>query len=135
MSVREKGRRRFGSQPARPFSRPQPPAECPPKCRAFAAQPRRSPLRQTACWSKPDSNCRSHLLKDVELSIASVRMKLPRLYAYPGELCPRVAFIVTNLTRPSRAHRCSLEPTGEQSIKESQRRGMPPPSPSTASTC
>jgi hypothetical protein len=28
MSVREKGRRRPGSQPARPFSRPQPPAEC-----------------------------------------------------------------------------------------------------------
>jgi hypothetical protein len=52
-------------------------------------------------------------------------MKLPRLYAHPGELCPRVAFIVTNLTRPSRAHRCSLQPTGEQSIKESKRRDMP----------
>jgi hypothetical protein len=28
----------------------------PPKCGAFPVQPRRSPLRQTACWSKPDSN-------------------------------------------------------------------------------
>jgi hypothetical protein len=53
----------------------------PPKCGAFPVQPRRSRLRQTACWSKPDSNCQSHLLEDMELSIASVRMKLPTLYA------------------------------------------------------
>jgi hypothetical protein len=32
----------------------------PPKCGAFPVQARRSPLRQTACWSKADSNRRSH---------------------------------------------------------------------------
>jgi hypothetical protein len=31
----------------------------PPKCGAFRLQPRSSPLRQTGCWSKPDSNLRS----------------------------------------------------------------------------
>jgi hypothetical protein len=35
MSVREKGRRRPGSRPHRPFSRPQPPAECA-KVRGFS---------------------------------------------------------------------------------------------------
>jgi hypothetical protein len=39
----------------------------------------------------------------MELSIANVRMKLPRLYAHRGKLCPRVAFIVTNLTRPEQS--------------------------------
>jgi hypothetical protein len=33
----------------------------PPKCGAFRLQPRRSPLRQTGCWSKGDSNPWSHL--------------------------------------------------------------------------
>jgi hypothetical protein len=32
----------------------------PPKCGAFPVQPRRSPLRQTACWRKADSNSESH---------------------------------------------------------------------------
>jgi hypothetical protein len=32
----------------------------PPKCGAFPLQPRRSPRRQTACWSKGDSNSWSH---------------------------------------------------------------------------
>ena len=31
------------------------------KCGAFRLQPRGSRVRQTACWSKPDSNSRSHL--------------------------------------------------------------------------
>jgi hypothetical protein len=33
----------------------------PPKCGAFRLQPRGSPLRQTGCWRKPDSNSRSHM--------------------------------------------------------------------------
>jgi hypothetical protein len=33
----------------------------PPNCGAFRFQPRGSPLRQTGCWRKPDSNCWSHL--------------------------------------------------------------------------
>jgi hypothetical protein len=33
----------------------------PPKCGPFPVQPRRSPLRQTACWRKADSNFWSHL--------------------------------------------------------------------------
>jgi hypothetical protein len=33
----------------------------PPKCGAFPVQSRRSPLRQTACWRKADSNRWSHL--------------------------------------------------------------------------
>jgi hypothetical protein len=32
----------------------------PPKCGAFRFQPRGSPLRQTGCWSKADSDSRSH---------------------------------------------------------------------------
>jgi hypothetical protein len=36
------------------------PRKMPPKCGAFPVQPRRSPLRQTACWRKPDSNRWSH---------------------------------------------------------------------------
>jgi hypothetical protein len=32
----------------------------PPKCGAFRLQPRGSPLRQTGCWRKPDSNSQSH---------------------------------------------------------------------------
>ena len=32
----------------------------PPKCGAFRLQPRGSPLRQTGCWRKADSNPRSH---------------------------------------------------------------------------
>jgi hypothetical protein len=35
----------------------------PPKCGAFRLQPRGSPLRQTGCWSEPDSNCRSRSCK------------------------------------------------------------------------
>jgi hypothetical protein len=31
----------------------------PPKCGAFRLQPRGSPLRQTGCWRKPDSNDQS----------------------------------------------------------------------------
>jgi hypothetical protein len=32
----------------------------PPKCGAFRFQPPGSPLRQTGCWRKADSNCWSH---------------------------------------------------------------------------
>src|SRR5207302_5207110 len=39
------------------------PAICrmPPNCGALPVQSRRSPLRQTACWRKADSNSQSHL--------------------------------------------------------------------------
>ena len=49
----EKRRRRPGSPPARPFSRPRPPAERRQTAGAFRAQPWGSPLRQTGCWRKP----------------------------------------------------------------------------------
>ena len=45
----------------------------PPKCEAFRLQPRGSPLRQTDCWRKADSNRRSPnaaVFKEARLTIA-----------------------------------------------------------------
>ena len=60
MPVREKRRRSPGSQPTRPFSRPQPLAERRQSEGLFAYSLQGSLLRQTGCWSKADSNSESH---------------------------------------------------------------------------
>ena len=67
MPVREKGRRRPGSQPCTSLLTSPATRRMPPKCGPFPVQPRRSPLRQTACWRKADSNSWSHLWIRVSL--------------------------------------------------------------------
>jgi hypothetical protein len=55
----------------------------PPKCGAFPVQPRRSPLRQTACWRKGDSNRWSHVPTESPFQILFCRPELHRLKADP----------------------------------------------------
>jgi hypothetical protein len=56
MPVREKRPRSPGSEPARPFSRPQPPADRRQSAGLFAYSPGVHCWRQTGRWRKPDSN-------------------------------------------------------------------------------
>jgi hypothetical protein len=92
----------------------------PPKCGPFPVQPRRSPLRQTACWSKADSNRWSHLRLTRPISVSATRNSdhpaAPQRQANRDELNPFALSLGSLRTYTSaerawrRAFRCGGDP-------------------------
>src|SRR5271170_2981813 len=68
----------------------------PPKCGAFPFQPRGSPLRQTGCWRKTDSNSPSHFRANTPAGQKAVRHQAPQAICEVKPMNGRANLLVTN---------------------------------------